>query len=90
VHPWTFEASEEAVAYLDQIRAEMLLLFDITDEEAVGRINRHFAGQSITSDVKVGVLLHEEQDAWARHIYFGRDSFWWIHDPAELDPLPWP
>ena len=87
---WTFEVTEEAAIYLDQIRGEMLLLFDITDDEAIGRINRHFSGQTITSDEQVLNLLHEEQDQWARHIYFGRDSFWWVREPSELTPLPWP
>jgi len=57
----------EARRYFQEIATEMVLLLPITMDEAVGRINRHFAGQQFITLFAVGVLLHEEQDVWARH-----------------------
>lgn len=75
---WAFRAWDEAAAYLTEVRDEMLLLFDITIAEAEGRINRHYANRDLTDSVSTDVLLHEEQDVIARHVYYGRDSFWWL------------
>jgi hypothetical protein len=43
--PWKFPRSSEAAAYLNEVRDELLLLFDLNLAEAVGRINEHFHGQ---------------------------------------------
>jgi hypothetical protein len=34
-------------------------------------------------------LLHEEQDVWANHIYYGRESCWWLGVEG-LDPQEYP
>jgi hypothetical protein len=81
--------TEEALEYIEQIAREMILLFPITMDEAVGRINRAWAGQEFSSEAKVGVLLHEEPDAWAKTIYYVRDSRWWLGEDG-LEPLPYP
>ncbi|TDP97960.1 hypothetical protein [Labedaea rhizosphaerae] len=79
----------EAIAYLQEIAQEMILLFPITMGEAIGRINRHFAEHRFFSPISVSNLLHEEQDTWAKHIYYGRDTFWWL-GKDDLEPLPYP
>jgi hypothetical protein len=81
-------ATDEARGYIEEIATEMTLLFDIQMAEAVGRINRVFADRQFLTDVQVRVLLHEEQDVWAKHIYYGRDSFWWL-DEERAVPVPY-
>ncbi len=66
---WKFPRSSEAAAYLNEVRDELLLLFDLNLAEAVGRINEHFHGQDLRSELATNVLLHEEQDTVARHVY---------------------
>ena len=83
------EGTGEALDYLEEIAAEMVLLFPITMDEAVSRINRELRDQRFTTPAQVNVLLHEEQDQWAKHIYFGRASCWWL-DEAGTEPLPYP
>ena len=82
-------ATEEALEYFEQIAREMVLLFPITMDEAVGRINRFWQGRDITSEVEVDMLLHEEPDSWARTVYYGRNSSWWLGEEG-LKPLPYP
>lgn len=48
------------------------------------------ASLDLRSELATNVLLHEEQDTVARHVYYGRDSFWWTKDEAARQPLPWP
>jgi hypothetical protein len=79
----------EALEYIEQIAREMALLFRITMDEAVGRINRSWASQEFSSAGQVGALLHEEPDAWAKTVYYGRDSYWWLGEEG-LEPKPYP
>lgn len=83
------QASSEALGYLDEIAHEMVILFPITLDEAIGRINRAFSTRSFETEVEISVLLHEEQDVWAKHIYFGKESCWWLGEDG-LEPLPYP
>jgi hypothetical protein len=82
-------ATEEARGYLEEIAREMVLLFPITLDEALGRINREFADRRFLTEVEVNVLLHEEQDTWAKHVYYGRESCWWLGEEG-LCPQPYP
>lgn len=81
--------SEEALEYFEQIAREMVILFPITMDEAIGRINRFWQGRDITTEVEVDMLLHEEPDSWAKTVYYGRNSKWWLGEEG-LEPLPYP
>jgi hypothetical protein len=35
------------------------------------------------------MLMHDEQTTWAKHIYYGRESFWWLAE-GTTPPLPYP
>jgi hypothetical protein len=82
-------ATEEAQQYMEEIVREMVGLFSISSAEAVGRLNQFWRGKEFTSAVQVGVLLHEEPAHWAKTIYYGHDSHWWLGED-ELQPLPFP
>jgi hypothetical protein len=84
----TIHGTQEARDYLEEIAQEMVEIFPITLTEARGRINQQFSGREFVTPISVSNLLHEEQDVWAKHIYYGRDSFWWL-DEARLEPQPY-
>lgn len=84
-----FTGTEEALEYIEDIAREMVLLFPITMDEAVGRINRFWHGQTFVSDLAVGTLMHEEPDVWAKRIYYGPNVDWWLGEDG-LEPLPYP
>jgi hypothetical protein len=71
-------AAPEALSYLEEIAQEMVSIFQISLEEARGRINRELRDRTFFSPLEINVLLHEEQDVWANHIYYGRESCWWL------------
>ena len=66
----------------------MLLLFPITMDEAVGRMNKFWQGRDFTRPVEVNMLLHEEPDAWAKTVYYGRNSEWWLRGWTGAAALP--
>lgn len=80
--------TREAISYLEEIAYEMTRLFNISLPEARGRINHQLRNRSFSTPTEVNVLLHEEQDVWAKHIYYGRESFWW-KDEGGMSPLPY-
>ncbi|MEM9204013.1 MAG: hypothetical protein AAGC53_20425 [Actinomycetota bacterium] len=85
----TVQATEWALGYLEDIAQEMVKLFAIDLDEARGRINRQFPGPEPMTEWAEAYLGHEDEEDWAKHIYYGRDSLWW-RDDEPRDPLPYP
>jgi hypothetical protein len=84
---FTFAVDTQSREFLESIIERMLLLFGIDRQEAIGRINRIWARMDfLGSD---DIRYHEDDDYWARTIYFGKDSMWWLN-PPDLKPLPYP
>jgi hypothetical protein len=81
--------SQEALDYFEDIVREMLFLFPITRAEAVGRLNRFWAGQNFSDELSVNLLMHEEPDYWAKTIYYGPNTPWWKGEEG-LKPRPYP
>jgi hypothetical protein len=83
---YEFVVDAEARAFCDDIVQCMLSAFDISEAEALGRVNRQWR----RNDFKFqDVRYHETDEFWAHDIYFGHDSFWW-NSPSGLEPLPFP
>ncbi len=83
-----FETDAETYAYCEQIVAEMMQLFGIAEAEALGRVNRHWRGQSL-----VGAqddLGHDLPEWWAKGIYFPPNVPWWNLDERTLKPRQYP
>ena len=78
----------EAISYVEEIAREMTQMFKILMSEARGRINDQLGSRAIRTPMEVNVLLYQEQDVWAKHIYYGRESFWWKGEEG-LSPLPY-
>lgn len=82
-----FITDDKSQEYCESIANVMINLFSITDEEAIGRINRYWNGMELIG--KYHVLYHEEEDEWAHIIYYGNESKYWTN-PPDLKPLPFP
>ncbi len=81
--------TEEALDYFEEIVRKMLLLFPVTREESVGRLNRFWAGQDFSRELKVNLLRHEDTTFWAKTIYYGANTQWWQGEDG-LRPEPYP
>lgn len=78
--------SDKARDYIEEIIHEMLIRFPITRDEAVGRVNRQWGGLDYIGDSDL--IFHETPDDWARTIYYGKDSRWWLGEEG-LSPVPY-
>jgi hypothetical protein len=87
-----FKTDEKSEAFCHSIAREMTKLFGISEHEAIHRIGRFW--KRLPEIVgEQDIVYHETEDYWARTIYYGKDSFWWITDRASrhlppLTPLP--
>lgn len=84
---FAFKTDEESAEYCEAVIQEMVRLFDISEEEALGRMNRAWRGIEFVGDDDL--IYHEDEEYWAKNIYYGKDSAWWM-DPPDLQPLPYP
>ncbi len=84
---FTFQTDEESEAYCEEIFLEMARLFGISKSEAIGRINRDW--DSLVLVGQDDVIYHEDPEYWAKTIYYGKDSFWWLNK-GSLKPRPYP
>jgi hypothetical protein len=85
----------KALSFCRQISAKMAALFGIAPEEAAARVNRCWSQPGEDGHAPrvwiVGrdIVYHETAEFWARNIYYGHDSRWWLPDSAPT-PLPPP
>lgn len=88
-------ADATALSFCREIADQMRARFGITAAEAVARINQRWSepgGSGRTPRVWIvglDVAYHETAEFWARDIYYGPDSRWWIPG-ASPTPLPPP
>jgi len=83
---YEFSVDDDARSFCDRIVAEMMKIFSISEEEAVGRINRQWREVDFVPD---DLRYHESEEFWANDIYYGHGSFWWTNPPG-LRPTPYP
>jgi hypothetical protein len=86
MNAFIFEMDDQSSAFCKEIAQQMVELFGITHEEAIGRINRDWGGLKIVGNVDV--IYHEDETYWAKTIYYGKDSNWWLN-PVSLKPRPY-
>jgi hypothetical protein len=82
-----FETDSQSAEFCEAIVNRMVSLFGITIDEAIGRLNQDWKGISITGPDDV--IYHEDEDYWAKTIYYGKGSNWWLNPPS-LKPRPYP
>ena len=84
-----FAVAEDFVPYVGLIREELVSQFGISPAEALGRINRHWAGQSFVHQPEIDATTHETPEDWARFIYYEQDVRWWIAgEDLRIRPYP--
>ncbi|MFM1652554.1 hypothetical protein ACI7RC_10695 [Brevibacillus sp. B_LB10_24] len=84
-----FITDQESERFCKTIVEKMIDLFSISEEEALGRINRKWRGIKFVGEDHI--IYHELEDFWAYDIYYGSDSRWWARkDDVDLKPLPFP
>lgn len=72
-----FRTDEESEAFCHAIAHEMARLFGISKGEGIQRISRFWAHvPEIVGEEDM--IYHETEDFWARTIYYGAGSFWWL------------
>ncbi len=84
---YSFQVNEQSRLFCDEIVSKMIQLFDISESEAMGRINRQWKGDDFLDEYDI--RYHETAGYWAKDMYYGWDSFWWTH-PPNLKPTPYP
>lgn len=85
---FVFKTDEKSEEFCNQIAIKMVELFKITLEEAVGRINQAWAN-SLSIEGCDNIIYHEEEDFWAKTIYYPEGTRWWQQDESLLVPRPW-
>lgn len=93
---WQFPTDTELDAYCREIAGELVARFGISEEEAVGRINRDWRPRHCLGP-HVYLVYHETPEYWATEIYYGKDSYWWIAPEKRehlglgpVEPAPYP
>jgi hypothetical protein len=86
MNSFEFETDSQSAAFCHEIARQMVELFGIPLEEAIGRINRDWKGLKIVGPDDV--VYHEDEAYWAKTIYFGKGSNWWLN-PPNLKPRPY-
>ncbi len=85
---YKFETDDEGERFCYQITMHMMSLFGISKEEATTRINQEWERKSL---VGTSIVYHVVAEEWAKNIYWGRDSYWWIEgekrEKLKLPPL---
>lgn len=84
---FAFQTCRETQVLCDAIVDEMMRLFGIPEAEAVGRVNRQWGRLDLRDPQDI--IQHEDEVYWAKTIYYGKDSSWWL-DEASAKPRPFP
>lgn len=84
-----FDVNDDALAYVIEVMQAMQLVFGISEDEALGRVNRHWSGESFNTPERVDALTHELPEDMAKFIYYEPGTLWWIDDePRRVRPYP--
>ncbi|WP_201009042.1 hypothetical protein [Paenibacillus glycanilyticus] len=90
---FSFKTSKLSEEYCDEIISIMTKEFNISKEEAIGRINDQWEGLDWNDDINkddYDIRYHELPEDWAYIIYFGHESQWWKKNKEDLIPKPYP
>jgi hypothetical protein len=82
-----FSTDSQSATFCEGIAVKMVELFGITTDEAIGRLNQEWRGLSLLGPNDM--IYHEDEEYWAKTIYYGKDSKWWKNPPG-LTPKPFP
>jgi len=86
VRQFTFATNPEIEAYFNKVVDVLITDFGVSEEEAVGRVNRTYGGYDVLGDT---TLTHEWAKDTAYQLYYGPDQMYW-KPGAVLTPVPYP
>ena len=70
------QTSSHAREFIGRIVDQMVDRFGISRDEAVARVNDAWGHLDHIGDDDL--IFHETAEYWARTIYYGKDSHWWL------------
>jgi hypothetical protein len=76
---YRFKTDDQGQRFCDEIVNNMMSLFGISKEEAMARINQQWKNEIL---VGINILYHVIPEEWAKDIYWGHDSYWWVQGEA--------
>jgi hypothetical protein len=83
-----FRTDDRGEKFCTEIVDYMVSLFGISKEEAIIRINQEWKNQVL---IGIDLTYHVVPEEWAKEIYWGHDSYWWIEgekrEKLKLPPL---
>jgi hypothetical protein len=85
---FAFDTDAKSQQYCEDIVSAMMGFFAITEEEAVGRVNRQWSRLGKMTG-EYNWLYHESPEDWAKIIYYGPDTRWW-DERVQKVPQPFP
>lgn len=83
---FAFATNPEIEAYFNKVVDVLIADFGISEEEAVGRVNRTYGSYDVLGDT---TLTHEWAKDTAYQLYYGPDQMYW-KPGAVLTPVPYP
>lgn len=86
-HKLSFSIDAKAEEFCQRIVDTMVTLFGITESEAIGRLNKHWAGQEFIGEDEL--IYHDDEAYWAKTIYYEENAHWWRNEDG-LNPRPFP
>lgn len=90
MNEYDFDVDEEGRAFCDGIVRNMVELFGISIDEAVGRVNRQWKGHHLNShDDYPGFRYREDAEFWAHRIYYKSSVTNWSRG-EQLPTKPYP
>ncbi|TJY42403.1 hypothetical protein E5161_10445 [Cohnella pontilimi] len=86
---FSMKLDSDGEEFFARVVDKLIELFEITKEEAVGRINRYWGKTDFTGEEYL-TISHGGEEYWAKTLYYGKDSEWWIREGENIDPTPYP
>lgn len=73
-----FAVDQEAESFWEEVAEKMVILFNISKDEAIGRINEQWKNTIIGGSDHI--TYHENTEYWAQFIYYENGTYWWLDD----------
>jgi hypothetical protein len=86
---FTIKLDSEGEEFFNEVVDKLIELFEITEEEAIGRINRYWGKTDFTGKEYL-IISHDGEEEWAKTLYYGKESHWWLRKGEKIEPIPYP
>jgi hypothetical protein len=73
---FTIKFDSEGEEFFNEVVDQLIELFEITEEEAIGRINSYW-GKTDFKGKEYLIISHDGEEEWAKTLYYGKESHWW-------------